>query len=238
MTDEIAALVELKDVDIKVVSLTKVIKLVPEQIAELNRKVELLREDYAKKRAQLEEVKVKRRTKERGVDDFSEKIRKFEFQQFEVKTNKEYQALLREIALQKEKRSHLEGEIIELMELEESSAKELKEFEGKISKEEALATDEKQRLEQQLEDAKREMRVVVEQREFLLGRLSAPVRSRYERVVESKGGMGIAAVKNRACGACFTNLPPQTINEIKKGLKVISCETCARMLVWADESGQ
>jgi uncharacterized protein len=238
MTDEIAALAELKDVDIRVVGLTRIISLVPEQIGELNRKVELLREEYAKKRTQLEEFKVKRRTKERGVEDFSDKIRKFEFQQFEVKTNKEYQAFLHEIALQKEKRSHLEGEIIELMELEESSAKELKESEGKISREETLAAEEKRRLEQQLEDAKRELKVVVEQRELLLSRLSAPIRTRYERVIGGKGGTAVAAVKNRACGACFTNLPPQTINEIRKGLKVISCETCGRMLVWADESGQ
>ena len=238
MTDEIAALAELKDVDIKVVNLTRVINLVPEQVAELDRKLVLLREEYAKKRAQLEEFKVKRRTKERGIEDFSERIRKFEFKQFEVKTNKEYQALLHEIALQKEKRSHVEGEIIELMELEENAAKELKESEEKISTEETLAVDEKRRLEQELEDAKGKIKVIMEQREYLLGKLSAPIRSRYERVVGGKGGMAVAAVKNRACGACFTNLPPQTINEIRKGLKVIGCETCGRMLVWADESGQ
>jgi hypothetical protein len=238
MTDEIAALAELKDVDIKVVNLTRVINLVPEQVAELDRKLVLLREEYAKKRAQLEEFKVKRRTKERGIEDFSERIRKFEFKQFEVKTNKEYQALLHEIALQKEKRSHVEGEIIELMELEENAAKELKESEEKISTEETLAVDEKRRLEQELEDAKGKIEVIMEQREYLLGKLSAPIRSRYERVVGGKGGMAVAAVKNRACGACFTNLPPQTINEIRKGLKVIGCETCGRMLVWADESGQ
>jgi len=238
MTDEIAALLELKDVDLQVLALTSVVSSVPHQTAELNRQMELLREEHAKKRAQLEEFKVKRRTKEKGVEEFSDKIRQFEFKQFEVKTNKEYQALLHEIALQKEKRSHLEGEIIELMELEETSAKELKEFEGKIAREDGFAAEEKRRLEQELEDATRRLKVIMEQRESLLGRLSSPVRSRYERVVGGKGGTAVAAVKNRACGACFTGLPPQTINEIRKGLKVISCETCGRMLVWSEESGQ
>ncbi|MCX5801147.1 MAG: C4-type zinc ribbon domain-containing protein [Candidatus Eisenbacteria bacterium] len=238
MTDEIAALAELKDVDIRVVHLTKVISSVPERLGELNNKVEFIREEYAKKRAQLEEFKVKRRAKEKGIEDFSEKIRKFEFQQYDVKTNKEYQTLLHEIAVQKEKRSHLEGEIIELMELEETSAKELKEFEVKIKKEEALAADEKGRLEQELEDAKRQLDVIMEQREFLLDRLSVPVRSRYDRVIGGKGRTAVAAVKNRGCGACFTGLPPQTLNEIRKGLEVISCETCGRMLVWSNESGQ
>jgi hypothetical protein len=82
------------------------------------------------------------------------------------------------------------------------------------------------------------MKVVTKHRECLLRKLSTAIRSRYERVVGGKGGMAVAAVKNRACGACFTNLPPQTINEIRKGLEVISCETCGRMLVWANESEQ
>ena len=238
MTDEIVALVGLKDVDLRIVSLTKIIDMVPEQVAELTKKVQLLREDIAKHRAQLEDTKVKRRTKEREVDDFTEKIRKFEFQQFEVKTNKEYQALLHEIALLKEKRSHLEGEIIELMEQEENSSKEIKEFEAKIALEEAVAAEEKRKLEQELDDAKREMKVVAEEKGSLLKRLSSQVRSRYERIAGGKGGVAVAAVRNRVCGACFTSLPPQTVNEIRKGQRVISCEACGRMLVWAVESDQ
>jgi len=237
MTEEISALLELKDVDIKLVNLTRIVGQVPLKIAELNRGIELLREEYAKKRAQLEEYKVKRRTKEKGIEDFAEKIRKFELQQFEVKTNKEYQALLHEIALQKEKRSQLEGEIIELMELEESSAKELKEFEAKISREEARAVEEKGKLERELEEAKCHMKIVNEERDRLLAKLSAPIRSRYERIIGGKGGVAVTAVKNRGCGACFTNLPPQMINEIRKGNKVLNCETCGRILVWGNESG-
>ncbi len=238
MTDEMAALVSLKDVDERIMTLSRLIDLVPEQTAELTRKVELLREDYGKRRAKLEEMKVARRSMEKEIDVFSEKIRKFELQQFEVKTNKEYQALLHEIALLKEKRSHVEGEIIELMEQEESSAQELKEFEARIAREEAEAAEEKRNLEEQLEQGKRDMAVVSEKKASLLSRLSVPVRSRYERVSGGKGGLAVAAVRHRACGACFSNLPPQTVNEIRKGLQVITCETCGRLLVWADEEGE
>jgi predicted nucleic acid-binding Zn-ribbon protein len=238
MTDEIAALVMLKDVDVRLMGLTREIELVPEQIAELTRKVELLREEYGKKRTRLEELKVKRRAREKEVEEFSERIRKFEFQQFEVKTNKEYQALLHEIALLKEKRSQVEGEIIELMEQEESSAQDLKEFEGKISKEETASAEERRSLEERLEEARGEMNIVSEEKTTLVSRLSGPVRARYERVSEGKGGLAVAAVKNRACGACFTNLPPQRVNEIRKGLQLIACETCGRILVWGNESTQ
>ncbi|KPJ59894.1 MAG: hypothetical protein AMJ46_08955 [Latescibacteria bacterium DG_63] len=237
MTDEVAALVKLKDVDLRFVTLRKTIASVPEQIAELTRKVELLREDFAKKRARSEELQASRRQKEREVDDFSERIKKFEFQQFEVKTNKEYQSLLHEIALLKEKRSHVEGEIIELMEQEENTSRDIKEFEGRISREEMTAAEEKRRLEEELERARREINVLEEEKESLVERLSSTVRSRYKRVAGGKGGIAIAGVRNRACGACFTNLPPQTLNEIRKGTKIITCETCGRILVWSDGDG-
>jgi predicted nucleic acid-binding Zn-ribbon protein len=238
MTDEIAALVQLKDVDARIGSLTGLIALVPEQIAELTRRVELMREDAGKKRTRQEELKVKRRSKEKEVEDFTAKIHKFEIDQYAVSDNKQYQALLREIALLKEKRSQVEGEIIEIMEQEENSVKELKEFEGKIAREEASAAEDKRRREAELERATRELAVVESERSALVSRLSSPVRARYERVSEGKGGMAVTSVKNRACATCCTNLPPQTLNEIRKGLQVITCETCGRLLVWTEESGQ
>jgi len=238
MTDEIAALIQLKDVDGRIGTLTDEIELIPEQAAELTRKVELMREDAGKRRTRQEELKVKRRSKEKEVEDFTAKIHKFEIDQYGVSDNKQYQALLREIALLKEKRSQVEGEIIEIMEQEESGAKELKEFEAKISREEAAAAEEKRKLEAELEEAKRELAVVESEKSALVVRLSSPIRARYERVSEGKGGMAVTAVRSRACGVCRTNLPPQTLNEIRKGIQVIACETCGRLLVWAEDSSQ
>ncbi len=238
MTDEIAALVRLKDVDARIGSLSTLIELVPEQLAELTRKVELMREDAGKKRTRQEELKVKRRSKEKEVEDFTARIHKFELDQYAVNDNKQYQALLREIALLKEKRSQAEGEIIEIMEQEESSVKELKEFEGKIAREEAAAAEEKRQREAELEQAKRGLAVEESERSALVAKLSSPVRSRYERVSEGKGGMAVTSVRDKACGTCRTNLPPQTLNEIRKGLQVRTCETCGRLLVWTEESGQ
>ncbi|MBN1504476.1 MAG: hypothetical protein JW952_05385 [Candidatus Eisenbacteria bacterium] len=237
MTDEIAALVRLRDVDANIGKLTSLIELVPEQVAELTRKVELLREELSKRRTTQEELKVKRRAKEKEVEDFTAKIHKFEVDQYGVKNNEQYQALLREIALLKQKRSQAEGEIIEIMEQEESSARDMKEFEAKIAREEAGTAEDKRKREAELEDAKRDLAVEESEKAGLVSRLSPPVRMRYERVSEGKGGMAVAAVINRACGACYTNLPPQTLNEIRKGLQVITCETCGRLLVWTEESG-
>ncbi len=238
MTDEIAALIQLKDVDARIGNLTLLIELVPEQIAELTRKVELLREDAGKRRTRQEELKVKRRAKEKEIEDFTTRIHKFEIDQYAVSDNKQYQALLREIALLKEKRSQVEGEIIEIMEQEESSVKELKEFEAKIAREEASSAEEKRQREAELQGARRELAVVEGEKAALVARLSASVRMRYERVSEGKGGMAVTAVVGRACGTCRTNLPPQTVNEIRKRLYVITCETCGRLLVWTDESAR
>ena len=103
---------------------------------------------------------------------------------------------------------------------------------------ETVAAEEKGKLEADLERARQELTVVDGEKSALLVKLTFPVRSRYERVSEGKGGMAVTAVRNRACGTCRTNLPPQTLNEIRKGLQVITCETCGRLLVWTEDSAQ
>jgi hypothetical protein len=56
------------------------------------------------------------------------------------------------------------------------------------------------------------------------------VLSHYDKVLSGKDGVAIVAVKDNACQGCFMNLPPQMINEIRMNDKVITCESCARIL--------
>jgi uncharacterized protein len=47
----------------------------------------------------------------------------------------------------------------------------------------------------------------------------------------------MVAIRKRACGACHKSVPPQIIQEIRKGDKVYTCDNCGRMLIWTEESG-
>ena len=238
MHDEIEQLVRLQHVDDDIRLLEGKAKSIPQQIekieqdtAEKKAAVELLK-------AQQEEMARARRQCETEAEDLSGKIQKLELQVYQVKTNKEYQALLQEIEDCKEAKSGKENEIIGLMEEEEKTAEQIKraamEFEAHGKSADSHITDFKTALgetEALLEAAR-------QQRGDLLSLLSAEVRSRYERVFSSLNGRAVVTVRKNSCGGCYTALPPQTVNEIRKKERIITCEVCGRILVWDESQGQ
>ena len=61
------------------------------------------------------------------------------------------------------------------------------------------------------------------------------VLAHYEKVLTGRDGVALAAVKGKSCQGCFMNLPPQVINEIKMKDKMITCDSCARILYIENE---
>ena len=74
------------------------------------------------------------------------------------------------------------------------------------------------------------------QRQTLLPRVDRKVLAHYERILEKKEGLGLVPVQmpQEACGGCHMNIPPQTINEIRLKERLITCESCARLLYYPD----
>ena len=54
----------------------------------------------------------------------------------------------------------------------------------------------------------------------------------YERVRQARDGIGMSSIISRACGSCFSQLPPQTVIEIKSNDKILSCSNCGVYLFW------
>ena len=59
--------------------------------------------------------------------------------------------------------------------------------------------------------------------------------STYNRLREARGGMGIINISLNACGACYTQLPKQTIIEVKENSSIISCPNCSIYLFFEEE---
>ena len=58
----------------------------------------------------------------------------------------------------------------------------------------------------------------------------------YERVRKGKGGLVVVPVRKKSCGGCFKQIPPQRIQEIRRGDRIFACESCGRIVIWTDES--
>jgi len=211
---------------------------IPTQIESIKAKTEADRKAIEDLKSQRETASKARRKCESDAEDLSSKIHSLEQRVFQVKTNKEYQAILKEIEESKKEISRKENEAIALMEDEEKAGELIllaeREMEEKTrDAERRIAEFEKvlRETEQMLVTARRE-------REVLFQALGRGLRERYQKIAAAENGKAVVPVRKGACGGCFSALPPQTVNEIKKNDRIITCEVCSRILVWDEAQGQ
>lgn len=163
-----------------------------------------------------------------------ENIEKYKEQQFQIKTNKQYDALTREIDSSQERVKTLEKEM-ETIEGKAANAKqdletlapELEEL-GKELKERQAELD---HVNKEHEDEELKLK---HEREKLIVRIDKSDVKAYERIRKALGGKAVVGVRRNACGGCFKRVPPQVAVELRKNSRVMTCENCGRMLVSDD----
>lgn len=196
-----------------------------DEIAGLDTRIKKLRATV--KEAELEISKTQALAKEADAN-----IKRYQKQLEEVKNNREYEALQKEIELAK-----LD------IQLGEKRAREAK-SQLDIKKDSLTIAEAKQEAKQKDLDAKKvELQGIIEkteQEENRLRALSEQARNgieerllnAYDRTRRTyRNGLSVVSVERNSCGGCFNNVPPQVKLEIGMHKKIIACEHCGRVLV-------
>ncbi len=159
------------------------------------------------------------------------KIEKYKAQQFQVKTNKQYDILAREIDLSQEKITKLQRD----MEILEGKAMLAKEDAEKLIPEletlQAELTNRKKELAAVNKEHEDEELKLQHQREKIVGKISKGDYQMYSRIRKAEDGRAIVSVKRMSCGGCFNRVTPQRVLELRKNAAMIACERCGRILV-------
>ncbi len=187
------------------------------------------------RKKQLEETSkqslVSRDEADSEIIGLKQKIEKYKAQQFEVKSNKQYDMLGKEIDYSQERIAKLTKEL-EVLEGKAAAAKEDAQNLGpeveqlKIElkeKSEELALVNKEHEEEELK--------LQHEREKLVARLQKGDLEMYERIRRAKGGLAVVPVTRNACGGCYNRVPPQRVLELRKNSRISTCERCGRILV-------
>lgn len=162
------------------------------------------------------------------------KIEKYKEQQFQIKTNKQYDALTREIDQAQERINNLEKEM-ESVEGKASVAK--SDLQALIPELEELGKelkDRKAELDHVNKEHEDEELKLKHEREKLVVRIDKNDIRLYERIRTALGGKAVVAVRRNACGGCFKRVPPQVSVELRKNSRLMTCEHCGRLLVSDD----
>ena len=170
--------------------------------------------------------------KKQAIKDSNSAIKKYESQQMNVKNNREFDSLNKEIEFQQ-----LEIQL---------SEKRIKEYTGELAAKSTILESSTQTLNERLDDLKNKKdeldNIIAETRkeEDQLIKFSVQARemiderlySAYERIRENaRNGLAVVTIQRDACGGCFNKIPPQRQLDIRQHKKVIVCEHCGRILV-------
>ncbi len=225
-------LLELQNQDTTITRLEAESRAIPGEIQALDARLAGARAGLDAAKAKADHIQKERRAKERELDEATLNIKKKQARLFEIKTNEEYSAVLREIEGLKEKSSKLEEQILELFERADVAAKTLADAEKQYKAAEAVCQKERAEKEAHLTSLRRELVELREGRKGQASRLDSDLLRQYTRLVQSRG-VAVVAVKDGSCSGCGIALTPQTYNEVRRNDRMFTCSSCNRILYFA-----
>jgi hypothetical protein len=150
----------------------------------------------------------------------------------EVKTNKEYQAMLSEIDTIKEANSRIEEEILQVMDEIDELKKDLSKREKEVGVTVEKIEAERGKLKEKMAYDDKIWNEQAERREVLSKQIESKLFKLYNTLKEKRQGVGVVDAKNETCQGCFVNVPPQMFIEVQKNNALIRCPNCNRILYW------
>lgn len=232
LTEQIEVLVQLQKVDAEIHRLKKELALYPDREKALTAEFENTKSSLKAAEDGLKNVQKKQKDRELDLASKEEKIAKLSTQLYQLKSNKEYAAMELEIKGIKADNSLLEEDILKCMDAVEEAKK-------TVAKEKALLVEEEKKFKTSMDALKKESAALeaeiqaeeAKRKEFL-PKVDSKLLVQYERLLKGREGLALVPVVEEACGGCHMGLPPQTVNEVHLKEKLITCESCARMLYW------
>jgi predicted nucleic acid-binding Zn-ribbon protein len=223
---------ELQKIDLELKGIKEEKDRYPKEMKKLDERQKIEKERIQNGKEKIESLEKTRRQKEGHLNLEQEKIKKAEGRMSEVKTNKEYQAMLSEIDTIKETNSRIEEEILQVMDEIDELKKDLSKREKEVGVSVEKIEAERGKLKEKMAHDETIWNEQMERREALSKQIESKLFKLYNTLKEKRQGIGVVNVKNETCQGCFVNVPPQMFIEVQKNNALIRCPNCNRILYW------
>ncbi len=234
MKPELQALLELQDIDLALDRLQRRKQEIPQEIQQKKARIETLQREKAQLVEHLNQKKLQIRKLEKEILAAEETLQKFQSDLLKLKDNKEYQAKLHEIEIQKQKIRQLEDQTLEVMEeveiLEQELPAKQRELERQIQEIQARVAA----LEKEFQGLDDQMLELSSRREAYRTRVPASLLKQYDRLRHLVGGRVVVPVQNNTCTGCNAELPVQVVINLKVTGEFGHCENCGRFIYVED----
>ena len=235
--DQIVSLVNLQRIEIETNNVKTKISNVDQRLDKLDESLREFKQVIEEQESVINELNQKYREYETDVRMNLDAIKKSEAKLSSVKTNKEYQAFLKEIDDIKEKNSKLEDDMIEFLDDIEDAENTLNAKRAEYSELQTRLNNEKKSIQKETEEGKRQLENLAVEHKTVAAGIDAGLLATYNQVKSlQSNGIGIVAVTDAVCQGCNMNIPPQMYNELQRGGSLKKCPICDRIIYWKNEN--
>jgi hypothetical protein len=230
--EKLQQLWDLQQIDTKIDKIQILKGELPIEVKELEDEVEGLRTRLQNSESEALEMEEEIKNRKNAKALAKELISRYEKQQNNVKNNREYDALSKEIELQKLEIQLCDKKIGDATVKIESKQAVLEETEKNIKEREKNLKNKKKELEKIIEETELEEKELQKESDKQAKKVEERLLKAYTRIRGAyKNGLAVVAVLRDACGGCYAKIPPQRQLEIRQRKRIITCEHCGRILL-------
>jgi hypothetical protein len=231
MKEQIYMLVKLQGIETEIGNIKSIINDSDRKLETLDAGLVEFERTIEEQEAIIEELKKKYRDYESDTRIHLDREKKTQAKLRSVKTNREYQSLLKEIEEEKAKNSKIEDKMIECLdrmdEIEKNIAKKKDEY-VQVSN---SVMNEKEKIKQESEQGRIKLSILDKDRENVSRMIDPELLKKYLIIKkQNPGSLAVVPVKNALCHGCNVNLPPQLYNELFLGDTLKFCPNCQRII--------
>lgn len=210
----------------------------PLEVRDLEDSIEGLNTRIANYRQEIEEFRKKSLQEKEKINESQSKIATYKTQLDNVRNNREFDLLSKEIEFQTLEIELCEKHINEYARIIDVKTNDIASTEESLADQQHILTEKKAELEEIVSETKQDEERLRQQAKELEPKIDARTLAAFKRIRKNaRNGLGIVYIQRNACGGCFNRIPPQKQMEIKMRKKIIVCEYCGRIMIDPELAG-
>lgn len=231
MTETLLILHELRRIDEELTEIDDEKGDLPDKIESIRKEVETIGKEFNEKKQSQLKLEEEKSVLTKDNNSYEDRINKYDEQKFDVRSNKEYDEIVKTIESLFEEVSKNEKRIKDIEEIHSLLEKDLEALDTKTNDLNTQLTEKQSLLDELNEQYKLDESGLREKRNELLAKIDPASSALYERINKSYKGEATAIVRRGNCSGCYNSIPPQTVIEIKSAEKLYTCQSCGRILI-------
>lgn len=236
MYNRLKVLYQLQQIDNQLDELEELRGDLPNMVRELDEKIKSFVGDIEVKEKEQKDSIKSRDENEDEIEKLKENQKKFKAQLYQVRNNKEYDALTKEIDHTEEQINKLDTENNSLADKSKSLSQEIEDITPRLDELNKELKEKEADLKEIIKANEREESKLRKERKQIESEVKKNDLSSYMRIRKAKKGLAVATIKRSACSGCHNIVPSQRQLEVRKNDRLFFCEYCGRILVSAEIS--